>query len=246
MRRVVVTGVCGGIGRASAAAFAKQGWRVIGVDRREPEPGLPVDRFAPADLGADGAVAALFARLRDEGPLAALVNNAAVGLDKPLRETTDAEWGRLMDVNLRAAFQAVREAHPMLAAARGAVVNVGSVHAVATSANAAAYAVSKGALATLTRAAALELASDGVRCNAVLPGAVDTPMLRQGLSRRAHPEGAAGNLRALIARTPLGFVAAPDQIAPAVLFLADGEQAPYVTGQSLIIDGGATLRLATE
>lgn len=110
------------------------------------------------------------------------------------------------------------------------MVNVGSVHAVATSANAAAYAVSKGALATLTRAAALELASDGVRCNAVLPGAVDTPMLRQGLSRRAHPEGAAGNLRALIARTPLGFVAAPDQIAPAVLFLADGEQTPYVTG----------------
>ena len=127
-------------------------------------------------------------RSGEEGPLAALVNNAAIGLDKPLRDTTGDDWKRLMDVNLRSAFQCVREARRFLAAANGAVVNVGSVHAIATSANAAVYAVTKGALCALTRAAALELAADGVRCNA--PGAVDTPMLRDRLSRR--PRGARG------------------------------------------------------
>lgn len=246
MRRVVVTGVCGGIGRATAAAFAERSWRVIGVDCREPDSSLTVDRFELADLGADGEVASLFSRLSDEGSLAALVNNAAVGLDKALRDTTDADWARLMDVNLRSAFQCIREAYRLLAPARGAVVNVSSVHAIATSANVAAYAVTKGALYALTRSAALELAADGIRCNAILPGAVDTPMLRQGLSRRPHPDGPDGNLRDLIDRTPLGFVASPDQIAPAVYFLADGKQSPYMTGQAIVVDGGASLRLATE
>ena len=246
MRRVVVTGVCGGIGRATASLFAERDWRVIGVDCREPEPDLSIDRFEPADLGAEGEVAALFSRLSSEGPLTALVNNAAVGLDKSLRETTDTDWNRVMNVNLRSAFQCVREAHRMLALAQGAVVNISSVHAVATSTNVAAYAVTKGAICALTRSTALEFATDGIRCNAVLPGAVDTRMLRQGLSRRPHPDGPDGNLRELIDRTPLGFVASPEQLAPTIYFLADGEQSPYMTGQAVVVDGGATLRLATE
>jgi NAD(P)-dependent dehydrogenase (short-subunit alcohol dehydrogenase family) len=110
----------------------------------------------------------------------------------------------------------------------------------------AAYAVSKAALAGLTRTAALELALHGIRCNAVLPGAVMSDMLRAGLSRREHPEGPQGNLDALIARTPLGFVATPEQIAPSIVFLADGERSPYTTGQLLVVDGGAMIRLGTE
>jgi NAD(P)-dependent dehydrogenase (short-subunit alcohol dehydrogenase family) len=125
-------------------------------------------------------------------------------------------------------------------------VNVSSVHALATSPNVAAYAVSKAALAGLTRTAALELALHGIRCNAVLPGAVMSDMLRAGLSRREHPEGPQGNLDALIARTPLGFVATPEQIAPSIVFLADGERSPYTTGQLLVVDGGAMIRLGTE
>jgi NAD(P)-dependent dehydrogenase (short-subunit alcohol dehydrogenase family) len=151
-----------------------------------------------------------------------------------------------MNTNLRSAFQCIREAHGRLAAARGAVVNISSVHALATSVNVAAYAISKGALAALTRSAAIELAESGVRCNAVLPGAVDTAMLRAGLDRRPHPDGPDGNLHDLARRTPLGFVATAEQIAPSVVHLADGRLSPYTTGQLLVVDGGATVKLGTE
>jgi glucose 1-dehydrogenase len=245
-RTVVVTGVCGGIGRAIAARFRQSGWTVIGVDRNEPDNEVEIERFELADVGRDGDVAALFARLADLGSLDALVNNAAVQVNKPLVETTDAEWSHVIDTNLRSAFQCIREAHPLLAAARGSVVNISSVHAIATSMNVAVYAISKGALAALTRSAAIELADAGIRCNAVLPGAVDTPMLRAGLDRRFHPDGPDGNLNELAARTPLGFVATADQIAPSVVHLADGDLSPYTTGQMLVVDGGATVKLGTE
>ncbi len=245
-RSVVVTGVCGGIGRAVASRFRSADWTVIGVDRAEPVADLEIDRFEHADLGADGQVAALFERLGDLRSLDALVNNAAIQLNKPILETSDDDWSRVIDTNVRSAFQCIREGHPLLAAAKGAVVNISSVHAIATSINVAVYAISKAALVALTRSAALELAESGIRCNAVLPGAVDTAMLRDGLERRPHPEGADGNLRDLAARTPLGFVAVPDQIAPSVLHLADNEQSGYTTGQTLVVDGGATIRLGTE
>lgn len=245
-RNVVVTGVCGGIGRAIASRFRDEGWTVIGADRREPDDAVAIDRFELVDVGTDGEVAALFDRLGDLESLDALVNNAAVQVNKPIIETSDEEWSRVIDTNLRSAFQCIREAHPLLAAARGAVVNISSVHALATSVNVAVYAISKGALAALTRSAAIELAAAGIRCNAVLPGAVDTPMLREGLDRRFHPDGPDGNLNELAARTPLGFVATPEQVAPSVVHLADSTQSPYTTGQMLVVDGGATIKLGTE
>ena len=167
-------------------------------------------------------------------------------VNKPLAETSDEEWALVMNTNVRGAFECMRALTPSLAATNGAVVNIASVHAVATSQNISAYAASKGALVALTRAAAVELAHHGIRCNAVLPGAVDTPMLQDGLSRRPHPDGPAGNLEELRQRTPLQMVASPDDIAKSVLFLADNDRSPYVTGQSLIADGGATARLSTE
>jgi len=242
---VLITGVGGGIGRATAAAFSQAGWTVIGTDHVEPAEDLHVDRFHHADVGRDGGVDALVEELALDG-LDGLVNNAAVQVDAALVATTDETWKLVMNTNLRAMFQLIRGLHGPLAARRGSIVNVSSVHAVATSGNVAAYAVSKGAVAALTRTAAIELAAVGVRCNAVLPGAVMTPMLQAGLSRRPHPQGADGNLDALVARTPLGFVATPEQIAPSILFLADSRLSPYTTGQTLIVDGGATVHLSTE
>ena len=245
-RRAVVTGACGGIGAATVRALAATGWHVTGVDLVEPPDALEIDSFVLADLGEPGGVDEVVRQVAGGGGLDALVNGAALQLDLALVDTTDDDWDAVMAVNLRSAFRLVRDLHPALAAARGAVVNVASVHAIATSANVAAYAVSKGALVALTRSTALELAPDGIRCNAVLPGAVRTPMLERGLSRRPHPDGPNGNLDALVERTPLGFVATPEQIAPTIIHLADTALSPYTTGQMMVVDGGATIRLGTE
>jgi NAD(P)-dependent dehydrogenase (short-subunit alcohol dehydrogenase family) len=124
---------------------------------------------------------------------------------------------------------------------------VSSVHAVATSVEIAAYAASKGGSLALTRAMALEFARDGVRVNAVLPGAVDTPMLHAGLMR-GHVAGGTLEERMadLAGRTVMGRIGAPEEIARTILFLADSTQSSFMTGQSVIVDGGATCRLSTE
>ena len=154
----------------------------------------------------------------------------------------------VMESNLRSVYLAIRHAYPLLKAdGGGSIVNVGSVHAVATSANIAAYAASKGALLALTRALAIEFAADKVRVNTIQPGAVDTPMLRSGLNR-GHLQGDSTMelVRALGARHVIGRVGQPDEIGRAILFLADPTWSSFVTGQALTVDGGATSRLSTE
>jgi NAD(P)-dependent dehydrogenase (short-subunit alcohol dehydrogenase family) len=180
--------------------------------------------------------------------LDALVNNAALQIAKPLIETTVDEWDAVMAANLRSVFLGVKLAHPLLKARGGAaVVNVSSVHAIQTSANIAAYAASKGGLLALTRAMAIELAPDNIRANAVLPGAVDTPMLRAGLGRgHLGGENVQDRLDNLARKTVNGRVGTPEEIAHAIYFLADNEQSSFMTGQALVIDGGATARLSTE
>jgi NAD(P)-dependent dehydrogenase (short-subunit alcohol dehydrogenase family) len=153
-----------------------------------------------------------------------------------------------MDSNIRSVYLGVKHAHPLLCQSpRAAIVNISSVHAVATSANIAAYAASKGALLALTRALAIELTHDRIRVNAVLPGAVDTPMLHAGLNR-GHVEGNSTHelVKALGARHVIGRVGEPDEIGQAILFLADHDRSSFITGQALIVDGGATARLSTE
>ena len=244
-RRVLITGSSAGIGAAAAAAFASAGWSVVGVDRIEGA-SEDLEQFVELDLAKTGAIDTIAQVVDGLDRLDAVVNNAALQINSSLLATSDEDWDSTMAVNVRIAFQIIRATAPLLAKTRGAVVNVSSVHAVATSENVAAYAISKGALAALTRSAALELGPSGVRCNAVLPGAVDTEMLRAGMGRRAHPDGAAGNMRKLAGATPLRFIATPQQLAPTILHLADGEQSPYTTGQLLVVDGGASLRLGTE
>jgi glucose 1-dehydrogenase len=125
-------------------------------------------------------------------------------------------------------------------------VNVSSVHAVATSINIASYAASKGGLLAFTRAMAIEFAPDNIRVNAILPGAVDTPMLRHSMSRGLTGSGIQERLDNLAHKTVIGRIGRPEEIARAIYFLADEGQSSFMTGQALIVDGGATARLSTE
>ncbi len=150
--------------------------------------------FIQSDISIGGNLESIFNQAHAyTGYLNALVNNAAVQIAKPIMQTSVEEWDAVMASNLRSVFLSVKLAYPLFnAAGGGAIVNVSSVHAVATSANIAAYAASKGGLLALTRAMAIEFAPDNIRVNAILPGAVDTPMLRAGLNR--------GHVQAVISR----------------------------------------------
>lgn len=248
-RTVLITGAGGGIGRACVTHFSENGWRVIGVDRSDFGEGFPAEgRFIKADISQPDSVEMIFQQAKDFHPkLDALVNNAAVQVAKPLIETTVDEWDAVMASNLRSVFLFVKLAYPLLKKNGGAVVNVSSVHAIQTSANIAAYAASKGGLLALTRAMAIEFAPDTIRVNAILPGAVDTPMLRAGLGRGHVGQGdVEERLDNLARKTVSGKVGKPEEIAHAIYFLADNEQSSFMTGQALVVDGGATARLSTE
>jgi NAD(P)-dependent dehydrogenase (short-subunit alcohol dehydrogenase family) len=247
-RYALITGAAGGIGRATTELFAAEGWETIAVDRRESEPFPAGVTSRRTDVAVPAEVESLFAWLEDRTDrLDALINNAAVQICKPMVDLTIEEWDSVMDSNLRSAFLTARLGHRLLRTAGGAIVNISSVHALATSRDIAAYAASKGGLVALTRALALELAPDSIRVNAVLPGAVDTPMLHAGLSRN-HVAGDSVEARMadLGSRTVMGRVGKPEEIAQAILFLADGRRSSFVTGQTLVVDGGATARLSTE
>ena len=249
-KTVLITGAGGGIGHATILLFAEKGWSVIGVDRLPCGAGFPASgHFIQADISHPEAADSIFAEVRKfTGMLDVLVNNAAVQVAKPLVETTVEEWDSVMASNLRSVFLFVKLAHPLMkASGGGAIVNVSSVHAVQTSANIAAYAASKGGLLALTRAMAIEFARDNIRVNSILPGAVDTPMLRAGLNRGHVGDGdMQSRLDNLARKTVNGRVGRPEEIAHAIYFLADDTQSSFMTGQAMIVDGGATARLSTE
>ena len=170
-RLAVVTGAVGDIGRATVEAFIEAGWEVTGLDQSS-DPDLPKGgKLERIDVSDPAQVEAFFETLADSRDrLDALVNNAATQLNTPMLEMKPEEWDRVQAVNLRSVFLMCRGAYPLLRSARGAVVNVSSVDAIATSVNVAAYAASKGGVLALSRALALEFGPDGVRVNAVLLG----------------------------------------------------------------------------
>lgn len=248
-RTVLITGSAGGIGSATVTHFHERGWQVFATDRREIRPEIAEIEFFPSDIADPHSIEDLFHQLSERtDTLHAVVNNAAVQISKPLIEMSVEEWDKTLAVNLRAAFLTARHGHQLLKSAGDAsIVNVSSVHAIATSNSIAAYAASKGGLLALSRAMAIEFADDGIRVNAILPGAVDTEMLRDGLGRgHVGGETIEERIDALGARTVMGRVGEPREIAEAIYFLADAEQSSFMTGNALVVDGGATARLSTE
>ena len=236
---VVITGSAGGIGQALVEAFADEGYYVIGLDRDvsgSADESLKLDlaRLASDESAAESVRESLESAL-DGRPLGALVNNAALQRLNPVESMTIADFRATLDVNLVAAFALVKLCLPWLETAGGSVVNVGSIHGRLTKPNFTAYATSKGALETLTRALAVELGGR-IRINAVSPAAVDTPMLRAGFA------GAPEAYDNLAAHHPAGRIARPEEVAELALYLA-GDRANFVNGAVVDINGGIGGRL---
>lgn len=234
----VVTGAAGGIGSAIVNSLRGDGHWVLGVDRAGTT--SAADEHLEVDLGDPAAGIAVSEAVGDR-PVRGLVNNAATSTTTPTADLDATEWDRILAVNLRAPFLLAEALVEALAAVRGAVVNVSSVHAFETSVGAVPYAASKGGLNALTRALAVDWSARGlpVRVNAVAPAAIDTPMLRDGISRTGLAMEQLGR------RHPLGRVGTPQEVASAVVFLLS-DAAAFVHGHVLPVDGGALAQLSTE
>jgi NAD(P)-dependent dehydrogenase (short-subunit alcohol dehydrogenase family) len=243
---VVITGVQSGIGHATAEVFSKKGWYVIGIGRRTLGDTQFVDHYINADISKESNWVEIYEEIRQkEGIINSIVNNAGVQICKSILETTSEEWDIIMSTNVKSIFYCIKYLSPLLQKG-GSIINVSSVHAMATSMNIGAYAASKGAILAFTRSLAVEL-SPQIRVNAVLPGAVDTPMLRSGLNR-GHVKG--NNEEDLVfaigKKHLLQRVGQPSEIGNVIYFLSDSSQSSFITGQGLIIDGGALAKLGTE
>ena len=223
-KRALVTGGTKGIGKAICEELAALGAQVISIARE----GADID----ADLVTDRAkiVAAVGA-----APLHVLVHNAGTNVRKPLIEYDDATWHRILDLDLTAAILLSRDLHPVLRAAHGAsVIHIGSVAGQFALPTGVAYAAAKAGLAQAARTLALEWARDQIRVNTVSPWYTRTPLAAPVL---ADPV----KLAAIVARTPLGRVAEPREVATAVAFLAMPVSS-YITGQDLRVDGGMSIQ----
>jgi len=235
-RVCVVTGAVGGIGAATVAAFEREGATVVGVDLQPDSPG---DLALQVDVTDEQQVQEAFQSVRERyGHIDVLFNNAGISPndDGSVLETTLEAWERVQMVNLRSVFLCCKHGIPHLlendGPARGSVINTASFVAVMGAATSQiSYTASKGGVLALSRELGVEFARRGVRVNALCPGPVDTPLLKELFAK--DPEKAARRL----VHVPMGRFAHPDEIAKGALFLAS-EDSSYVTASTFLIDGG--------
>ena len=227
-KTIVVTGSSGGIGSAICKKFKILGWNVVGVDIN-PAPSTThicdISKVTECKKLIDGL-----------GSVDLLVNNAAIQICKEWSSYSLSDWDKTMNVNLKAPYilSILCKEHMK---SGSSIVNISSVHSIATSNNIGPYAVSKGSLLSLTKSMGLEFIKYGININSISPGAIDTDMLVRGSLDRTD------DLKLLINSTPIKRLGKPEEIADAVLFL---HQNKFIVGENLVIDGGATIKLSTE
>lgn len=236
----VVTGAAGGIGAATVEAFEREGARVCGVDLREGSPG---ELSLAVDVTDEDAVRAMYERVAGElGGIDVLFNNAGISPDDDVSvlDTSLEAWQRVQDVNLKSVFLCCKHGIPrLLERGGGSVINTASFVAVMGAATSQiSYTASKGGVLSLSRELGVEFARRGVRVNALCPGPVDTPLLRELFAK--DPEKAARRL----VHVPPGRFARAEEIAAAVVFLASDESS-YVNATQFLVDGGLSAAYVT-
>ncbi|MDP8919277.1 MAG: SDR family oxidoreductase [Pseudomonadota bacterium] len=240
---VLVTGGASGIGLAVVEAALGEGWRVIvadldpgNIDRCRDSLGAPGDRvrYEQMNVADEDTVVRVIAACEAEfGPLTGVVNSAGIGRDVPALDTSVDLFRKMLEVNLIGSFVVSREAaRHMRARGAGSIVNIASVSGIMGNKGRVAYGASKGGVLTMTKVMAVELASIGIRVNAVAPGPIETPMVQE-----IHtPEVRA----AWMTTVPQRRYGSPAEIAGAAIFLLDDRKSSYVTGQTICVDGGFT------
>jgi NAD(P)-dependent dehydrogenase (short-subunit alcohol dehydrogenase family) len=237
---VLVTGGASGIGHATAEAMLAEGWRVAVADRdrrgldraREAWRGRGETRFDELDVSDEEAVIRCIAGIEAEfGALTGVVNSAGIAQAVPALETSAELFRKILNVNLIGSFLVSREAaKAMRKRGSGAIVNIASVSGLIGNEGRMAYGASKGGVITMTKVMAIELALYGIRVNAIAPGAIDTPLVRDVHTPEART--------AWTSATPQRRYGRPDEIAAAALFLLDPGKSGFITGQTICADGG--------
>lgn len=245
-KRAVITGVAGGIGRATALAFCREGAVVFGADL-DAAAGAVLEQelrasgwaftFVPTDVTDVAQVGALARQAAADGPVDVVFANAGAILGKPLLDTTVDEWTRLHAVNSTSVFLTIQAFAPLMTDPGGSIIVTSSGGATNAVPNMAAYAAAKASALALARGAAVDLAP-GIRVNCLLPGVIDTPMPRSFVSA-LPPEQQDQVIAGLEAQHVLGRMGRPEEVAATALFLASDESS-FFTAAALTVDGGAS------
>jgi NAD(P)-dependent dehydrogenase (short-subunit alcohol dehydrogenase family) len=241
-RVALVTGGLRGIGRAIVDRFVEEGARVMAVDLDDEGGGIEGDRIAYRRLDVTREaewIAALDALERHFGPLDILVNNAGSSRTGTIASTSADDWRFVMDTNALSVFLGCHHGVARMGARGGAIITIASARGLRAGSTQCAYSASKAAVLSLTESVALHCGEAGlpIRCNALCPGVIDTPLMR----RHAADHGGEEAIRAMAALQVTGRLGAPRDIADAALFLASDEAA-FVTGTALRVDGGFVIR----
>lgn len=240
-RIVIVTGGAQNIGLAIAKGFREAGARVIVADINPPEDTSLL--FHKTDVTNEDDVAALMQETaKTHGRLDALVNNAGIAIEVPIKDMSVAEWDRVMTVNVRSVFLMTKHAFPLMTngiSKNPAIVNISSIEGLGANPNHGVYGASKGAVASFTHNTALEYGPHGIRCNAIAPGWINTPFNEEFLAQYPDRKKVDSEIKAL---HPVGRLGLPEDIANTAVYLAS-KKASFITGQEIIVAGGRMAKL---
>ena len=248
MKIVLLTGCAGGIGEEISKKFKAEDWTVIGVDIKQSYKSKYVDLYIEKDLSKSNSIKEIITIIQNKyDKIDCLINNAAYQVCQPIWDTSEEDWDKVYSCNVKAIYLFVKYGLELLKKSKGCIINIASVHSIATSNKIAAYASSKSAIVGLTKNLAIELGQFDINVNSISPGAINTQMLKDGLKRGHVGLNLDENemIKNLANKHVIKKIGEPSDIASFCLFLSSSTT-NFFTGSNFVIDGGASIKLSTE